>query len=85
MKKKIWYTLAVPDPDLEIRGWVGGGVGGGAVFEKFFSALRASVWSENKRGEGEGEPGPWAPPLDPPLLKYFSIYSFISLIGPDHN
>ena len=33
-----------------------------AVSKKFFSALRASVWSDKK-----GVPGHWAPPLDPPL------------------
>ena len=38
--------FAVPDPDLEIRV--------DPVFQKFFSALRASVWSKNKRGGGEG-------------------------------
>ena len=41
------------------RPWNKGG-GGGAVSKGIFSALRASVWSENK---GETQ----APPLDPPL------------------
>ena len=51
----LFYILqlvkSVPDPDLEIIR------GGGAVFPKFFSALRASVWSKN-RGVGLGPPGP---------------------------
>ena len=34
--------------------------------EKFFSALRASVWSRNKGGGG-GQ-AHRAPPLDPPLI-----------------
>ena len=35
---------------------------------KFFSALRASVWSRNKGGgEGVGQ-AHRAPPLDPPLI-----------------
>ena len=48
--------MAVPDPDLEVRGGRGDGPpdpeisGGGAVFKKFFSALRVSVWSKNKGG-----------------------------------
>ena len=42
-------------PDPEIRG-------GGAVSKKFFSALRASVWSKNKGGQ--------APALDPSLLNH---------------
>ena len=71
IKRKVWYTLAAPDPDLEITER-----GGGAVSKIYF-------WSENKRGQGE--PGPRAPPLDQPQLKYFSIYSFIYLIGSDHN
>ena len=53
--------MAVPDPDLEIkggRGEGGGGVGVGAVSKKMFSALRASVWSKNKGG----------PPLDLSLI-----------------
>ena len=54
--------MAVPDPDLEIkggRGEGGGGVGVGAVSKKMFSALRASVWSKNKGG---------GPPLDLSLI-----------------
>ena len=43
---------------------IGGGGGGTAVSKNFFSALRASVWSTNKRGR--------APPLDPPLLCFKS-------------
>ena len=37
--------IAVPDPDLEIRG-----AGGHGLPRNFFSALRASVWSKNKGG-----------------------------------
>ena len=42
--------------------------------EKFFSALRTSVWSRNKGGGGGGPPprapprAHRAPPLDPPLI-----------------
>ena len=44
---------------LQALGGGGGGGGGEAVFKKFFSALLASVWSENKV-EGEGGGGlPW--------------------------
>ena len=53
----VFTSLAVPYPDLEIKG--GGGVGVGAVSPKNFSALRASVWSKNKGG---------GPPLDLPLI-----------------
>ena len=35
--------------------------------EKFFSALRASVWSRNKGGGGGGQ-AHRAPPLDPPQI-----------------
>ena len=55
----------VVDPDLQIRGGGGWGVGGekeGLVSKKTFSAHRASVWSKNKGGRAT-----WAPPLDPPL------------------
>ena len=49
------------DPDLQIKGGGGGGAGhpepalkcgagGGEGRRKFFSALRASVWSKNKAG-----------------------------------
>ena len=51
-------------------GEMGGGAGhsdpemaAGAASNKFFSALRASVWSENKVGPRT----PQAPPLDPSL------------------
>ena len=60
----------MPDPDLEITTG-GGGEGGGAVIQairkrgalsqKIFSALRASVWSKNKGGPG---PLPWVRHLD---------------------
>ena len=64
----------VVDPDLQIRG-VGEGVGrsstprdkrgggGGLKKKNCFLALRASVWSKNKRGTRAIR----APPLDPPL------------------
>ena len=59
---------SVADPDIQIRGGGGGCQpdpeirGGGARSpKKFYSALRASVWSKNK-GRSGGEP----PPLDPP-------------------
>ena len=60
----------MPDPDVEIRG-VGKGRssrpldkgGGGGGLQQFFLALRASVWSKNKGGEG-----PRVPPLDPPVV-----------------
>ena len=42
-----------PDPEIS----------GGPVSTKFFAALRATVWSDNKGG-GAGPPGP---SLDPPL------------------
>ena len=37
----------VPDPDLEIGAWGGGG---GRSPKKIFLALQASVWSKNKGG-----------------------------------
>ena len=45
--------IAVPDPDLfhpdpYVRRWGGEG-GGGLVFQKIVSALRASVWSTNRK------------------------------------
>ena len=58
----------MPDPDVEIRG-VGKGRSsrpldkGGGGLQQFFLALRASVWSKNKGGEG-----PRVPPLDPPVV-----------------
>ena len=56
------------DPDLEIRGGGGGGAliqslrKAGAVSQKIFSALGASVWSKNYGGRA-----PQGPLLDPPL------------------
>ena len=44
-------------------------VGGGGRYPTFFSALRASVWSENKGGRT-----PRAPSLDPPLRMVKSEY-----------
>ena len=38
---------------------------GGGLKKNSFSALRVSVWSENKGG-------PRAPPLDPPLIDAFA-------------
>ena len=55
---------AVTDPHLQIRGgpghpdpdirWVGAGVGVSGLKKKTFLALRASVWSKNKRWGGGG-------------------------------
>ena len=62
----------MPDTDLEVGG--GGGHldpeirGGGQSPKKCFSALRASVWSKNKWGEG-GRGGGRAPLLDLPLIR----------------
>ena len=56
MKLFNYLWCAVAKPDLQIRGW---------SQKEFFSALRASVWSKNKRGRGQA---PRAPPLDQPLL-----------------
>ena len=57
------------DPDLQIRGWGGGGgdvhpdpeIAGGLSQKHFFSALQASVRAKNKVGGGAGSPGhlPW--------------------------
>ena len=53
------------DPDLHIRGGGGGGYpdpdikGRGPGLKNFFSALRASCWSRNKAGGGEGGWIPW--------------------------
>ena len=52
--------------DPEIRGG-----GEGAVSKNFFSALRTSVWSKNKR-RGRA---PLAPPPDPPLSLLDFIFS----------
>ena len=51
----IMYNL-VPDPDLQGEGGRRDGL------KNIFPALRASVWSKNKRGGGG-----WGPALDPPL------------------
>ena len=65
--KLVIISCPLADPDLQIRGRGRGRVGdghldpeirGGARSQKkFFSALRASVWSKN-RGGGGGPPGP---------------------------
>jgi len=60
----------VADPELQIREGPGHPdpeiiKGGGGGLQKMFSALRASVWSNNK-GEGGGG-GKGGPPLDLPL------------------
>ena len=47
------------------------GVGGGPPPQIFFLALRASVWSKNKRGAG------WGTPLDLSLL--FTYNSVLDL------
>ena len=70
--KEVPFAMANPDlqiregpghPDPEIMGR-GGGEEGCLSPKKIFSALRASVWSNNKGGGGP--PGP-SPPLDLPL------------------
>ena len=53
-----------PDPEIMGRGGGRGGEEGCLSPKKIFSALRASVWSNNKAGSGP--PGP-SPPLDLPL------------------
>ena len=64
---KTCRIFTLPDPGLEIRR---GSVihtlrkGGRRSPKKFFSTLRASVWSRNKRGTRV----PRAPPLDPQLI-----------------
>ena len=64
---KTCRIFTLPDPGLEIRrGSVIHtlGKGGRRSPKKFFSTLRASVWSRNKRGTQV----PRAPPLDPQLI-----------------
>ena len=53
------------DPDLQIRGWGGGGyldleikTGIGPGLKNVFSVLWVSVWSKNKAGGGEGAGSP---------------------------
>ena len=53
-------------PDPEIRG-------GPGLQKKIFLALRASVWSKNKKA-----PPPWGPSLDPPLVPLPPGDSFIA-------
>ena len=54
----VFMSLAVPDPDLEIKEG-GEGALGWEQSPKKFPPLRASVWSKNKGG---------GPPLDLPLI-----------------
>ena len=60
---KRYNSVPAPDPDLEIRGRGGGGGGQEAVCKNTFSALGASVWSQNQEGGGGEdelpEPLPW--------------------------
>ena len=47
------YAVLDQEPEIRGRG------GEGPVFPKLFLALRASVWSKNRRGGGEcSHPGP---------------------------
>ena len=80
MKVKVYFTIAMPDPNLEIKGGArsprpldkGGGDG---HQKKFFSALRESVWSKNKREGGGG--GFQVPPLDPSLNCHGKSLNFL--------
>ena len=47
----VELAVSVADPDLQIRE-------GGRSPKRFFSALRASFWSKNKRGAGPPGPSP---------------------------
>ena len=68
------------DPQIRARGGGGGGrgshhtlrKGGPGLKKNFLGALRASVWSKDKRGGGAGPPQ--APPLDPPLRSNSKMY-----------
>ena len=54
--------MAVVDPDLQIRGGAGHPdpeIRGAPGLKKYFSALRASVWSKNKGGPEAPRPLPW--------------------------
>ena len=64
------------DPDLQMGGWghPDPEIRGGAGLKKFFSGLRASVWSKNEGGGAV----PLAPLLDPPLLTV--VKSFYKLV-----
>ena len=50
--QEVMYAVLDPEPDIRGRG------GEGPVFPKLFLALRASVWSKNRRG-GRSHPGPF--------------------------
>ena len=57
----VIISCPLADPDLKIRGGAGyldPGIRGAGSQKKFFSALRASVWSKKKEGGGGGPPGP---------------------------
>ena len=87
---RVARNVSVVDPDLQMRGGgggggvVGGGCGGGSSKsgdkrgarspKNFFSALWASVWSENKVG----------PPLNLPLCLWefiFAVWRFSCFVG----
>ena len=68
------------DPDPEISG--GGGVGGRPSIPKMFWALRASVWSKNRRGRGS-HPGPSTTGMYVPNLNY--KYGHLTFWGVGHT
>ena len=77
MKVKVYFTIAMPDPNLEIKGgaWSSRPLdkgGGDGHQKKIFSALRESVWSKNKGGGGFQ-----VPPLDPPLNCHGKSLNFL--------
>ena len=59
LNSRISGSYAVADPNLQIGGVGGGGVGEaeGALKTYFFSVLRASVWSKNKEKRGPRKVG----------------------------
>ena len=80
-----YFTVA--DPDFQRRGAGGGGGshldpqirgGGGGLQKKYFRPFRPQFGLKIK---GEGERGPRAPPLDPPLLYQYTIHKiYFSLL-----